>query len=160
MKIRPNPTKNPRWYSPIQGQTVCWRGFIKANSPEKTLLLGGNSVDIKIQADNIEACKQIGWVVNYTIHHSLQSSSSGSIWFSPDDLKTAFGLSEECDDSGGQTLVDLYGGDVAYLGRYIRAADFLNIPGPGHGFKGDANVSIQLTQTIKDAVVELMRKPE
>lgn len=159
-QIIPNPVKVPDWYRYIQGENVVWRGFTKANTPEKTLLLGTGGVTVKIYPDKEIECQQIGWLVEYTIQHSLYSSNSGILWFSTDDLKTAFGFSSECVSQMGQTLVNRYGGDVAALGKYIRAGDYLNIPGPGHGFDDDPNLSIRITEQIKQAVAELMRRPQ
>lgn len=148
----------PDWYR-AQGSEVKYIGMDHANDPDaKTIILAGNGIEIRIHRDSTETAKQIGWLVNYTINHSIQSYTGGTIWFSPNDLKTAFGLSDECDPETSHYILNRCGGDVAYHGRYIRWQKYLNIPGPGQNCDGDPNVSILITEMIQDGIQSLMQK--
>lgn len=114
-----------------------------ATSPyEKTLILKSNAVEVKIHPT------QGGWLVEYEIKHGPDTYSKGAVWMSGYDLKTAFNLSDRCDETFGQGLIDSHGGDVAFQGRYIRYEKCLNIPGPGTGHDGDPNVSIYVDNQI------------
>jgi hypothetical protein len=129
-------------------------GFDNLNSAEsKMLILKSNVVDIRIHPDS----SQKGWVVEYEICHSIDSWNKGRVWMSTDNLKTAFGLSDECEEMWGQTILIEHGGDVAYQGMYIRYGRYLNIPGPGTGHDGDANISICVNNEIKGAVELLLQ---
>lgn len=101
------------------------------------------------------------WKVEWRIVFSVLSEVIGNVKMSPQNLKCAFGLSDEEDLSmyheGYRTwLIDRFGGDCAVQGLFIRYDDYLNIPGPGTGLDGDPNVSIMLTDEIRNAVRQLL----
>jgi len=103
-----------------------------------------------------------GWNFRYQIIHSHGVGVKGDIFMSTNELEVAFGLCDHIKNQfvseSGQWLLDTFGGDVASQGRFIRYGRFLNIPGPGTGHDGDANVSIELDDGIKAAVKELIKK--
>jgi hypothetical protein len=123
------------------------------NAVAHILMLKSNAVEVAIHPADFEVK---GWVVDYKIKQSNESWSRGHIWMSKDNLNTAFGLSDKCAVFGGQNILDVHGGDVAQQGRYIRYGKYLNIPGPGTGHDGDANVSICIDESIKDALKRLL----
>lgn len=117
----------------------------------KTLTLKASAAEVLIQA----AADGGGWRIDYEIRHSSDTLITGRLWMSDANLRTAFGLSNECEAEFGQCIIDAHGGDVACQGRYIRCGNWLNLPGPGTGHDGDANVSILLDEEIKEAIGKL-----
>jgi len=77
------------------------------------------------------------------------------VFMTREDINAAFGLSDECSDLG-QGMLDEWGGGVALPGSFIRHATYLNIPGPGTGHDGDANISVKLWEETKEGVVRLL----
>ena len=75
--------------------------------------------------------------------------------FSSEELAAAFCIAANSGDHG-QQLIDRYGAHSAEQGLYIRWGNFLNIPCPGTGMDGDPNVSIFITDEIRDAVSNLL----
>jgi hypothetical protein len=59
-------------------------------------------------------------------------------------------------EESGEWLLDRYGGDSAAQGFYIRWRNCLNIPCPGTGHDGDPNISVTLSDDIKEAVRQLL----
>lgn len=53
-------------------------------------------------------------------------------------------------------MLDRFGGTVARQGIFIRWRDFMNIPGPGTGGDGDANISVMITGEIKEAIKTIL----
>jgi hypothetical protein len=98
----------------------------------------------------------IGWMVKYGLIHGPHGRIDGQVWMSADDLATAFGLSDDCSARTGQTILNMYGGDVAKPGTYLRFGACLNVPGPGTGYPGDPNISILLTDELKNIVRKLL----
>jgi hypothetical protein len=144
----------PIWWH-HHGSKIRWIGMDNANSPEnRTFLLESSAVKIRIYP----AHEQKGWIVEYTIKHSLQSRNSGIIWMSKEDLETAFGLSDACEEAYGQGIINDHGGEVAHQGMYLRYHHYLNIPGPGTGHDGDANVSIDVDPDIKGALKHFLSR--
>lgn len=97
-----------------------------------------------------------GYLVGWKIRHGgPEIGVLGKTWFSSDDLAMAFGLRNTI-PKFGKWLIERFGGTTASQGAFIRYKDWLNIPGPGTGHDYDPNVSIQLTQEIKQAVRTLL----
>lgn len=72
-------------------------------------------------------------------------------------VAAAFGLTDYLPmQLPGDFLLEKYGGDVACQFLFIRWQDYLNIPGPGTGHDGDPNISIKLTDEIKEAIRALL----
>ena len=95
------------------------------------------------------------WLVEWEVENGIFKKVNGSTVFTRDELRAAFGLSDDSGKFGGW-LIDQYGADSAQQGVYIRWKDFLNIPCPGTGHDGDPNISIHLDDEIKIAVRQLL----
>lgn len=119
------------------------------------LFLEASAASVGISRDSARYRSPL-WRVKWTVGFG-HGFSSGDISVTGEELRAAFGLSEE---SGcfGDWLIERYGADSAEQGKYIRWGCFLNIPCPGTGHDGDPNVSIELDDTIKEAVDLLMRE--
>lgn len=118
-----------------------------------SLIISGSAAEVKIS--RLPDVTYGEWLVEWEIIQSPHEKTSGNLIFSADELRAAFGLTEQ---SGlhGHWLIERYGGDSAAQGRYIRYKDYLNIPGPGTGHDGDPNVSIHLDGDIKEAILRLL----
>ena len=94
------------------------------------------------------------WRVVWHIAHGLPfyGEVHGNTIFTSEELLTAFGVRSSVQADHSIWLIERFGGDAAFQGKYIRWKDFLNIPGPGTGHDGDPNVSIHLDDKIKNAI--------
>ena len=97
------------------------------------------------------------WLADWTVVQfgPTEEMVKGRRVFTVADLQNAFGLDEGSGPSG-ESLIKLYGADVAEQMKYIRWKEFLNIPCPGTGNDGDPNISILITQEIQAAATELI----
>ena len=93
--------------------------------------------------------------VDWEIKWSPSEYTKGRLLMSPEELRAAFGLSD-LTGTHGDWLLKKYGGDSAEQGKYIRWKTHLNIPGPGTGNDYDANISIEVTDKIKEAIRKLL----
>lgn len=99
-----------------------------------------------------------GWMIEYHIQHSAETYSMGRIWMCDKDLERAFMLSTDYPAQGGQHLIDEFGGETAYQGKFIRYKGWLNLPGPGTGHDGDPNLSVWVDSDIQEVVQRLIEK--
>jgi hypothetical protein len=107
--------------------------------------------DIAVEISKVDQQYLVCWKIKHIL-----GWATGTVSYTVDELRSAFGLSEDSGDFGGW-LIDRFGADVAEQGKFIRWKDFLNIPCPGTGNDGDPNLSIELSDEIKDAVEELLK---
>ncbi len=89
--------------------------------------------------------------VSWKIFYSRNELAQGVVIMHEDVVASAFGL---CDKvfSASQWLIDRYGGTAAAQGEFMRYGDFLNIPCPGTGHDGDPNISVFVSDDIREAV--------
>lgn len=121
----------------------------------RSIRIAGSAASCLIRKASYVVSRTSGWFVDYEINHSVFGKINGCIEMNTQDLKSAFGLSDESGEYGDQ-IIERYGADVANQGIYIRYKNFLNIPGPGTGNDGDANISIHLDEEIKNAIKEIL----
>lgn len=147
----------PTWYHP-GGDKVIIKRHNGTTTPARELVIGSNNLNMTITKDHhSQDNKRDEWVIKYKLNHGpIRTWTEGFIIMTTQDLKTAFGLSGDCEAEDGQGVLDVCGGDVAKEGKYIRYKEFLNIPGPGHGWDGDANVSIRVGKGMKSQLQEFM----
>lgn len=117
------------------------------------LVIEGSAAIVRITRRAITADE--GWFVDWEIVQTQQEKVRGRVIFTSDELRAAFGLSENSGRFGGW-LIEQFGADCAEQGKYIRWKNFLNIPCPGTGHDGDPNVSIRLNEEIQDTVRQLL----
>ena len=117
------------------------------------LVIAGSAARVRITRR--AATVDEGWFVDWEVVQSQQAKVNGRVVLTSDELRAAFGLS---DDSGtfGDWLIERFGADSASQGKYIRWKNFLNIPCPGTGHNGDPNVSIHFDEEIQNAVRQLL----
>ena len=118
----------------------------------KTLTISSTAMSVDI---NQHPKKKGLWRVRWRIDYSMSEMTRGEVYFSSEELESAFGLSEKSGESGNW-LIERFGGDVAGQGKFIRWKDFLNLPCPGTGHDGDPNVSIFLDDKMKECVRGLL----
>lgn len=119
---------------------------------KRVLVLAGSSAKIRI-----ERKRKDYWLVCWSITHGVaHCRASGMSVFTTENLSAAFGLTDTRPIIGWQWLIDVYGGTCAAQFKFIRWEDFLNIPCPGTGHDGDPNISVELSEEIKDAVRQLI----
>jgi len=125
------------------------------NKEKQTLIISGSAASVSIGRAPIGFITTAMWSVEWKIIWSPAEFTGGRIIFNSDELRAAFGLS---DDSGehGDWLIERFGGDSAEQGKYIRWKKFLNIPCPGTGHDGDPNVSIDIDEEMRNAVKQLL----
>ncbi len=149
----------PAWWH-IHGMKFRVKEY---NAKEKRLSLKASATFLTIQPHirydkSKDELRQDGWTVIWKVIYSIPSGCyvQGQTWFSYHDLRLAFDPEADIND-----LFDWYERfspiSAASQGRFIRYKNYLNIPGPGTGHDGDANVSIDLTDpVIVDSVKELL----
>lgn len=120
-----------------------------------TCKIAGSAASVEIGTPHLSTNGKRYWKVSWKVRWSRDEEVNGQVFFSDACLRTAFGLSEE-NGVSGEWLLKEYGGDVAAQGLFIRYQQFLNVPGPGTGHDGDPNVSLELTEQMKNAVVSLL----
>lgn len=138
----------PIWFHPHGTKVTVTR------TSNNNVHLGANTASIHIHS----MCGGPFWHVDYTVIHGVNIRVSGFLQMTTSDLKIAFGIKDKCPAYGGQHLIDEFGGEVAQQGKFIRWGEYLNIPGPGTGHDGDANISIRVDDEIKEAVRTLLSK--
>lgn len=100
-----------------------------------------------------------GWQIKWKIRHGTElfvEADHGTRHFSDFALEAAFGLVNYT-GAGEEHFAKRYDADCAIPGMFIRKGNFLNIPGPGTGKDGDPNVSVYLTDEVKDAIRDLTK---
>jgi hypothetical protein len=160
------PRKKPVMY---MGCPVWWHHHgckikIKSlNLISKELLLFSSTVFIRICLE--QSVRKEAWGVAWHITHFYPTAeiASGKVLFSKNELKAAFCLGDDLGQEsrdGGMWLIDAYGGDIAAQGKFIlythNFSNFLNIPCPGTGHDGDPNVSILVSDEIREAISKLV----
>jgi len=121
---------------------------IVTDTDDVNLTISSKKAVIKIHADFNELNNQnmplyylINWCVVNEVFYSRKNT--GGILLKRDQLKSAFGLTEEKE---------------AFLPvNYIRQGDFLNIPVEGTSEDGFPHISIFLSEEIKFALVNFLK---
>jgi hypothetical protein len=98
-----------------------------------------------------------GWTIQYELTHGPHSHTKGQVLLSSAELAWAFALADDCTGQEvDQILLDMYGGDACKVGGYFRSGMHLNVPGPGHGYHGDPNLSILITEEMQRIVRKML----
>lgn len=99
------------------------------------------------------------WFVSWRVvqYRPRGEQVDGKTSMKPEELRAAFGLTDDQFGEGHKWLIERYGATTAVQREFIRYKDFLNIPGPGTGHDGDPNISIVLDPRIKKAVGDIMK---
>ncbi len=95
------------------------------------------------------------WLLDWKITRISAFTISVKLKIPEKILRHAFALDDGPYESD-EWLLKHYGADAAERGYYVRAGNYLNIPGPGTGHDGDSNISIFLRPDIKEAVRQLL----
>ncbi len=88
--------------------------------------------------------------IQYQLRHS-DSSVTGRIEMRSEFLRSAFGVADIVGESSAW-LLENFGGDAAHQGSFIRYKNYLNIPGPGTGHDGDANISARIDEKMTTVI--------
>ena len=113
------------------------------------LILQGSAAELVISR------KGGNWLVSWKVIQSLDAQTIGQTIFTSEDLSRAFDLTNDM-GKHGEWLIDRYGGTTASQGKFIRYKNWLNIPCPGTAHDGDPNISIDIDEGIKKAVMDLV----
>jgi hypothetical protein len=100
-----------------------------------------------------------GWVVRWSVKHTLESTDDGSRWLTSRELQEAFGLAKS--DISNDAIWDIalrFGAEAAKPNRYIRRGLCLCLPGPTYpDSRAECWISVQLDTSIKSAVEQLIK---
>ena len=123
----------------------------------RRLVLKASAAEVSIIKASVTYPDTKGWIVDWEVVESVayDEKSSGRRHFSDIELRRAFGLVSISDGFEGW-LFNKYGAEYGEQGKYIRWRRYLNIPGPGTGHDGDPNVSIEIDETIREAVKKML----
>ena len=146
--------KKPLWFNP-EGAKIT-RIIPEYDHPANPILwLESEKVRVSIRHDTKDK-----WIVHYTILQANESTIKCDIMMNAEGIYTAFGSIDEYEDlpwNRGQEIIDRFGGQFCLQGQFIRWRNWLNIPGPGTALRGDANVSIEITDGVKKAVQDFIK---
>ncbi len=98
------------------------------------------------------------WRLIWEVHH-IDGSVRGQTQVTSKELEVAFGLKEVRFSEQPAEMADFanrYGAHASVQGRFIRFGNYLNIPHPGAGAQGDPNISVFISNEIRDAVRQLL----
>ncbi len=137
---------HPDWFHPHGARMEI------AKRRSRTIILASDASRIEVSFKNNI------WVVWWTVQYDKESACSGVVIFSAEELRSAFGLSEL--SFAASDWIKKWMADCASEGRFIRYRRFLNITGPGNGRKGDPNVSLYVTDGIRQAVSDLLDRSQ
>lgn len=142
---------------PIWCHHHCYKMSAKGanNIQGSSLIIKGSAATLHIAFDPKIGRAEAPWVLSWEIKYSFTEKVVGVTVFTTEDMKQAFGLTDDRPDEENW-LLERFGGSAAQQGHYIRYGPFLNIPGPGTGHDGDPNISIKIDSEIKAAVVKLI----
>lgn len=121
---------------------------------KKKLVFGASAAELIIEP--LPEDKIDNWIIRYAVHQFAGFGSRGEVFMTTAELRTAFGLANDPASPSSEWLVSRYGADSARQRHFIRWKDFLNIPCPGTGNDGDPNISVYLSEEIKEAVRKLL----
>ena len=143
------------------GQPVWWHHHGTKMKFQEMDSIEGSWVVIRGSAAEVRIMKitKDNFVAKYRIDHGPLIEIQGLVGMRRSELTAAFLGAIQVDeyDKLSQWLLDRFGGTVARQRGFIRWNSFLNIPGPGTGHDGDANVSIKIDNAIEKAVVGLLK---
>jgi len=76
--------------------------------------------------------------------------------FKKEELLTAL---DKTDHKGltDEIYAKRFSAELALPGLFIRSGNFLNIPGPGTGYDGDANISIYLNEALRASLTRFLK---
>lgn len=113
------------------------------------VVVNSNVAHLQIGPSMTRGIYQVLWCIAFSSNESVQ----GKICLTRNELKGAFLLL----DSGEKSVfAELFDADAGVQGHYIRKGKWLNIPAPGNGFDGDPNISVFVSDEIKEAVRKLI----
>lgn len=149
----------PSWWHPAGGRLTVK----PSDSYCRQLVLTNDTGKAWLRICQHSAPEENLWKISWKVIHRFDSEDTGGIiFFSSKELKTAFALIEGLGVGSGlkeNCLLNIYGGDKIVQGKFIRYTEnftvYLNIPCPGTGQDGDPNLSILVTDEIREAVRKL-----
>lgn len=155
-KAKPPPltsSGHPLWFNP-EGAKIT-RITPEYNHPAEPILwLESDKVSVSIKYDIKDK-----WIFHYTIYINNESSIKCDISMSAEEIYIAFGIIDECENrpwDRGQEIINQFGGQFCLQGQFIRWKNWVNVPGPGTGLKGDVNLSLEITEEMRKIVREFM----
>lgn len=150
-------SETPGWWNP--------RGHKMGIGTSGTMLTGqkadltlrpkkGISLAVRINQVFSRDKYTLGWHVNHKGGFD-PAYTAGGIELNSKEIRRMFCLAEGVEEKD-QWMTKQYRGTAAVQGKFLRQDRYLNIPGPGTGQDGDANVSIFVSDEIMKAVRDLL----
>lgn len=140
----------PRWQV-YKGHTLK---LVSSNS--KSVRLAGTTTSLTITAAGSD--RPDHWAVSWKIKHDC-GEVEGFVYMNDEELQRAFDMINGL-GTFGQALAERTSTrvDAAEQGKFVRVGSFLNIPHPGTGLQGDPNISIEIDDDMRLAVLRLVRR--
>jgi hypothetical protein len=135
----------PKWFHPV-GKKMQLGGYqIVTTLAKEFVLLGCKGHQVQIIPAG-QAFKLL-WQINgtYPLRHF-----QGEILFDSEQLQLAFNLCSTVSNGHNSEW------DRKQRGLFIGKGPYLNIPGPGTGEDGDPNISVFVTEEVKEAIKQLL----
>jgi hypothetical protein len=155
------PPSMPKWFNPhgLKMQVVDF------NLNKTKLQLGSTAAKLNLQVNYfLSNALYRFFAIERQLTFPKLSSASGITNIERSLAEAMFGISTvqpyyRKDDPRAHEWLKKYHlrATSVWPGVYIRYGRFLNIPGPGTGDDGDANLSIYINDSIKEAVEKLLK---
>lgn len=142
--------------------TVSGVSFVRISTSAAFLLIMRNYGERR--RGPLSPTEQRSFSLQWEIRHSADEITIGTRVVPEDDLQGMFGLhlphpdympdhariqwAHACARTTGVAFEEIIG----CPGKFLRADEYLNIPGPGTGCNGDPNISIEIDDRMRDAV--------
>jgi hypothetical protein len=128
------------------------------NSQYHKLVIGSTAAKLTIAKSQRHGDVGV-WSAEWQVTHyqRLGIHATGRTQFTDTELAAAFGLIEQPCSEESLWLFHQYGAEAGEQGVFIRMGNHLNIPGPGTGHDGDANMSLYVDWTMQEAVRRLLK---
>lgn len=151
------PSNTPLWFND-NGHKITPQS-LNMFTPVDVDLLFGKGVTSYV------GIKQVGkrpkYLVAWYLAHTggLDSpQTTGRIECDPRELRKMFCLDDTMEDPDSNWLIHRYGGTTAVQGKFLRWGQYLTISGPGTGQNGDANISVFVSERIRDEVAIMLTR--
>ena len=122
---------------------------MQINPEHHTVGIGNSIAFVAIQKGYLR--EHFAYKVSWGINHGKGDCIAGTVFLTAPELEAAFCLRDYIDPAT-EWLIAKYGGSSTASGKFIRWERWLNIPCPGTGLDGDPNVSLEVTDEIKELV--------
>lgn len=146
-------SETPGWWNPRgHHMHIGITGTVLTGGKADLALDSKDSVDAFVRIDQVYSRNKykLGWHLNHSGGIDMPYTA-GRIEVDARELKRMFAFIDGAEEDS-LWLLKQYRGTAAAQGKFLRQNRYLNIPGPGTGRDGDANLSVFVSDEIMTGV--------